>query len=56
LPGKILYVSYSTKYFKNYKEDTPSFIPDIIIEPSIKSYIDEKDLILEYILDIGKQR
>lgn len=51
LPGKNLYVSYSTKYFKHYKEDTPSFIPDIIIEPSIESYIDQKDPVLEYISD-----
>lgn len=34
---------------------TPSFTPDIIIEPSIKSYIDGKDSVLEFILDIGKE-
>lgn len=52
VPGKSLYVSYSTNYFHLYKEDTSSFVPDIIIEPSIENYIDEKDPVLEYILDM----
>ncbi|WBW97501.1 S41 family peptidase [Oceanirhabdus sp. W0125-5] len=52
LPGKSLYVTYSTKFFKHSIEDTSTFIPDIIIEPSIESYIDEKDPVLEFILGI----
>lgn len=43
-------VSYSINYFDYSEIDTESFIPDIIIEPSINDYCNEKDAVLESIL------
>lgn len=45
-----LTVSYSTKYFRLSKEDTLSFNPDILIEPTIEAYLQNKDPVMEYIL------
>ncbi len=45
-----LRVSYSTNYFKYSKDDTESFIPDIVIEPRFDDYCLGKDAVLETIL------
>lgn len=50
LPNTKMQISYSTKYFTNSKEDTPSFMPDILVEPSISDFINKKDSILEKII------
>lgn len=44
-------IQYSTKYFTHSKEDTSSFNPDVLIEPSIRDYLEYRDPVLEYILD-----
>ncbi|WP_050607353.1 S41 family peptidase [Clostridium niameyense] len=49
LPNTKMIISYSKKYFETFKEDTPSFMPDKIIEPSIYEFKDNKDIILESI-------
>lgn len=49
LPNTKMIISYSEKYFETSKEDTPSFMPDKIIEPSIYEFKDNKDIILESI-------
>lgn len=49
LPNTKMIISYSKKYFETSKEDTPSFMPDKIIEPSIYEFKDNKDIILESI-------
>ncbi|WP_125152011.1 S41 family peptidase [Clostridium rectalis] len=51
LPNMGMEISYSTKYFKSSKEDTPSFMPDRLIEPSINDFINSKDSVLQYILN-----
>lgn len=51
LPNTKMRVSFSTKYFEMSKKDTPSFIPDKIIEPSINDFINNKDLVLDSILN-----
>lgn len=50
LPNTKMEVSYSTKYFTSSKDDTPSFMPDEIIEPSIPDFLNKKDSIMENIL------
>ncbi|WP_027624060.1 S41 family peptidase [Clostridium lundense] len=50
LPNTKMKVRYSTKYFTNSKEDTPSFMPDKIIEPSVLDFINKKDSVLQSIL------
>lgn len=51
-PNNQLDISYSTKYYKSMKEDMPSLEPDIEIELSLQDYIDNRDPILEKILQI----
>ncbi len=50
LPNSQMYVTYSTKYFTYFKEDVPTFVPDIAVELSIDDYIHGKDPVLETIL------
>lgn len=51
LPNSKIEVSYSTKEFKESKVDTPSFIPDKVIESSINDYESKKDPVLNFILN-----
>jgi C-terminal processing protease CtpA/Prc len=50
LPRTKLEVSYSTKYFQQSYEDTPSLMPDVTIELSIDDYRARRDPVLEAIL------
>lgn len=50
LPNSGLAVTYSTKYFRNAPEDTPSLFPDQLIELSIDDYLKGRDPVLEAIL------
>jgi C-terminal processing protease CtpA/Prc len=50
LPNTKICVSFSTKYFETSKKDTPSFMPDKTIEPSIYEFMDNKDLVMESIV------
>ncbi|KGM94781.1 peptidase S41 [Clostridium novyi A str. 4552] len=50
LPNSKMSISYSIKYFKTSQKDSDSFIPDIIIEPSINEYLKNKDSILDKII------
>jgi hypothetical protein len=54
LPNTKLVVTYSTKYFEHAEEDTPSLMPDILIELSIREYLDKRDPVLDTILEGGK--
>ncbi|NOH16111.1 S41 family peptidase [Clostridium cochlearium] len=54
LPNTEMEVSYSTKYFTSSKEDTPSFMPDKIIEPSISDFLNKKDSIMENIIKLER--
>ncbi|MBI6875654.1 S41 family peptidase [Clostridium aciditolerans] len=51
LPNSKIEVYYSTKEFKESKVDTPSFIPDKVIESSIDDYESKKDPVLNFILN-----
>jgi hypothetical protein len=46
-------IQYSTKYFAHSKEDTPSFNPDVVIQPSIRDYLEYRDPVMEHILNQG---
>jgi len=50
LPRTKLEVSYSTKYFQESYEDTPSLMPDLTIEVSIADYRARRDPVLDAIL------
>ena len=50
LPNSHLQVSYSTRYYKLQDEDTPSLMPDKLIEPSWEVYTAGRDLAMEWIL------
>lgn len=57
LPNSELPIHYSTKYFEfskvfKYKiSEMNAFIPDILLSPSIDDYINERDVVLEYVLN-----
>ena len=56
LPNSQIPINYSTKYFefsksfgyKNTGVDT--FLPDVLFQPTIQDYVNEKDAVLEYVL------
>jgi hypothetical protein len=50
LPNSGLKVTYSTKYFTPSKEETPSLMPDIVVELSSAEYFAGRDPVLETIL------
>ena len=50
LPHTKIAVSYSTKFFRHSKEDTPSLLPDHTVEMSIEDYVAGRDPVLEAIL------
>jgi hypothetical protein len=50
LPNSHLQVSYSTRYYKLQDQDTPSVIPDKLIEPSWEAYPAGRDPVMEWIL------
>lgn len=50
LPCSGLVVSYSTKYFRYAKDDTPSLMPDVTIELSAADFFDGQDPVLDAIL------
>ena len=50
LPNSKLQISYSIRYFKYTKIDTPSFIPDKEIAQSSYEFFEGRDIVLEHIL------
>lgn len=50
LPNSKLVVSYSTKYFKQSREDTPSLMPDLTVELTSADYFAGRDPVIEAIL------
>lgn len=50
LPNSRLQVSYSTRYYKLQDQDTPSLMPDKLIEPSWETYPLGRDTVMEWIL------
>lgn len=52
LPNSKMSVSYSKKYFNHSKEDTPSFMPDKIIELTIEDFKNGSDPVMGEILKI----
>jgi hypothetical protein len=50
LPNSRLGVSYSTRYYHLQEQDTPSVIPDKLIEPSWDTYPLGRDNVMEWIL------
>ena len=50
LPNSHIRVTYSTRFFNESKNDTPSLMPDIVIEPTSKDYLSGADPVLDHIL------
>ena len=50
LPNSRLEVSYSTRYYKLQDKDTPSLMPDKLIEPAWELYTAGRDAAMEWIL------
>lgn len=49
LPNSRLPINYSIKYFKLTNDGANTITPDVIIEPEIQDYINNRDNIMEYI-------
>jgi C-terminal processing protease CtpA/Prc len=50
LPNTKTAVSYSTKYFTHAEQDTPSLMPDILVEMTFQDYRTGRDPFLEAVL------
>jgi C-terminal processing protease CtpA/Prc len=50
LPNSRVKISYSTKYYKFQDKDTPSLMPDKLIEPVWELYTAGRDSVMEWIL------
>lgn len=50
LPNSRVQVSYSTRYYKLQDQDTPSLMPDKLIEPAWETYPSGRDVVMEWIL------
>ncbi len=56
MPNSMIPISYSTKYFEfsksfRYKnEGVGTFLPDVVIQPTIEDYVGGKDVVLDYAL------
>jgi hypothetical protein len=50
LPNSHIGISYSTKYFHDFKDDTPSLAPDIPVEPTSHDYMTGADPVLDTVL------
>lgn len=50
LPNSHLQVSYSTRYYRLQDQDTPSLMPDKLIEPVWETYTAGRDPVTEWIL------
>jgi len=53
LPNSGLRVTYSSKYFKHFPDDTDSLYPDIAVKHSIIDYLNNVDPEVEYILNMN---
>ncbi len=51
LPNSGLAVTYSTKFFRVVDDDPESLIPDLLIEPTLREYLEKTDPVLEAVLD-----
>lgn len=50
LPNTKIPIQYSIKYFELTNDGANAITPDIIIKPTINDYIENKDVIMDYIL------
>jgi len=50
LPNTHRVVTCSTKYFTHAPEDTPSLVPDILVEFSFQDYLEKRDPFLQAVL------
>jgi hypothetical protein len=50
LPNSSIKVSYSTKYFRESDDDTPSLMPDILVEQTSADYLAGRDPVLDVII------
>jgi C-terminal processing protease CtpA/Prc len=54
LKNSKLTISYSTEYYQVVEDDSlESFVPDVLIEPSIKDFVNGTDPVLDYIRPLG---
>ncbi len=51
LPYHAITITYSTKYFNYSSEDTPTFMPDVLVELSFDNYINGVDPVLDRIIE-----
>lgn len=52
LPNSKISIQYSKQYNKTSEDDSNTFMPDKVIDISIKDYLSKKDPVLEYILGL----
>jgi C-terminal processing protease CtpA/Prc len=50
LPNSSITVSYSTKYFRESDEDSPSLMPDMLVEQTSADYLAGRDPVLDAIM------
>jgi hypothetical protein len=50
LPNSRIVVSYSTKHFHPFKEDTPTIVPDVLVEPASEDYLKGMDPVLAAVM------
>jgi hypothetical protein len=50
LPCSKLPVTYSVKYFKVIEDDPESLVPEILVEPTLRDYLDKADPVLDTVL------
>lgn len=55
LPNSKIKIQYSTQFNKNSEDDSNTFMPDKVIEISIKDYLNKKDPVLDYILNYNRE-
>ncbi|MGE5680292.1 MAG: peptidase S41 [Bacillota bacterium] len=56
LPNSGYDVNYSTKYFSDSKEDIPSFLPNITIEPGFNDFAAGKDPVMDAIYNYDNSK
>ncbi|WP_035290547.1 peptidase S41 [Clostridium sp. KNHs214] len=56
LPNSKIAVQYSTQFNKLSEDNSNTFVPDKMIEVSIKDYLNKKDPVLDYILNYNVEK
>jgi hypothetical protein len=50
LPNSSIKVSYSAKYFREADDDSPSLMPDMLVEQTSADYLAGRDPVLDAII------